>query len=199
MYLTKSTAKVLQLFTGHITETFTLREVARRLRMHVSLTHRAMQPLIDAKIVKRDKHKNLSLNYKIHHETLAFAEYLRRDTFLGKFKDIQLLAEEVVHKIKQESFILLVFGSSVESNNPRDIDVLLIVDSTEKVAFHEKFLHNIASNYGSPFEERVIGFESVYEMLSKRDEKNIMNELLNKHIILHGGELFYRLMERGRL
>ena len=199
MYLTKSTAKVLQLFTGHITETFTLREVARRLRMHVSLTHRAMQPLIDAKIVKRDKHKNLSLNYKIHHETLAFAEYLRRDTFLGKFKDIQLLAEEVVHKIKQESFILLVFGSSVESNKPRDIDVLLIVDSTEKVAFHEKFLHNIASNYGSPFEERVIGFESVYEMLSKRDEKNIMNELLNKHIILHGGELFYRLMERGRL
>jgi len=197
MYLTKSTAKVLQLFTGHITETFTLREVARRLRMHVSLTHRAMQPLIDAKIVKRDKHKNLSLNYKIHHETLAFAEYLRRDTFLGKFKDIQLLAEEVVHKIKQESFILLVFGSSVESNKPRDIDVLLIVDSTEKVAFHEKFLHNIASNYGSPFEERVIGFESVYEMLSKRDEKNIMNELLNKHIILYGAELFYRLMERG--
>jgi len=197
MYLTKSTAKVLQLFTGHITETFTLREVARRLRMHVSLTHRAIQPLIDAKIVKRDKHKNLSLNYKIHHETLAFAEYLRRDTFLGKFKDIQLLAEEVVHKIKQESFILLVFGSSVESNKPRDIDVLLIVDSTEKVAFHEKFLHNIASNYGSPFEERVIGFESVYEMLSKRDEKNIMNELLNKHIILYGAELFYRLMERG--
>ena len=199
MYLTKSTAKVLQLFTGHITETFTLREVARRLRMHVSLTHRAIQPLIDAKIVKRDKHKNLSLNYKIHHETLAFAEYLRRDTFLGKFKDIQLLAEEVVHKIKQESFILLVFGSSVESNKPRDIDVLLIVDSTEKVAFHEKFLHNIASNYGSPFEERAIGFESVYEMLSKRDEKNIMNELLNKHIILYGAELFYRLMERGRL
>ena len=197
MYLTKSTAKVLQLFTGHITETFTLREVARRLRMHVSLTHRAIQPLIDAKIVKRDKHKNLSLNYKIHHETLAFAEYLRRDTFLGKFKDIQLLAEEVVHKIKQESFILLVFGSSVESNKPRDIDVLLIVDSTEKVAFHEKFLHNIASNYGSPFEERAIGFESVYEMLSKRDEKNIMNELLNKHIILYGAELFYRLMERG--
>ena len=197
MYLTKSTAKVLQLFTGHITETFTLREVARRLRMHVSLTHRAIQQLIDAKIVKRDKHKNLSLNYKIHHETLAFAEYLRRDTFLGKFKDIQLLAEEVVHKIKQESFILLVFGSSVESNKPRDIDVLLIVDSTEKVAFHEKFLHNIASNYGSPFEERAIGFESVYEMLSKRDEKNIMNELLNKHIILYGAELFYRLMERG--
>jgi len=73
MYINKSTAKILQLFIGHITESFTLREVARRLKMHVSLAHRAIQPLIGAKIVEQDKHKNLSLNYKIHHETIAFA------------------------------------------------------------------------------------------------------------------------------
>ena len=129
---------------------------------------------------------------------LAFAEYLRRDDFLGKFKDMKLFAEEFIGKIKQESFVLLVFGSSVKSSKPRDIDLLLIVDSTDKIAFHEKFLHSIASNYDLPFEERVIGFESVYEMLSKRDEKNIMNEILNKHILLYGAELFYRLIERGR-
>ena len=199
MYINKSTAKVLQLFTGHITESFTLREVARKLKMHVSLVHRAIQPLIDANIVGRDKHKNLSLNYKIHHETLAFAEYLRRDDFLSKFKDIKLLADEVINKIKQDSFVLLVFGSSVESNKPRDIDILLIVDNTDKVEFHEKFLQNIVSNYDLPFEERVIGTESTYEMLSRHGEKNIMNEILNKHIILYGAELFYRLIGRGRL
>jgi len=199
MYINKSTVKVLQLFTGRITESFTLREVARRLKMHVSLTHRAIHPLIDAKLIEQDKHKNLSLNYKIHHETLVFAEYLRRDILLSKFKDIKLFVEEVLTKIKQDSFVLLMFGSAVDSNKPRDVDILLIVDSTDKVEFHEKFLHNIASNYGLPFEERVIGFESVYEMLSKRDEKNVMNEILNKHIILYGAELFYRLIGRGRL
>ncbi|HLD43068.1 MAG TPA: hypothetical protein VJB08_03735 [Candidatus Nanoarchaeia archaeon] len=198
MYINKSTVKVLQLFTGRITESFTLREVARRLKMHVSLTHRAIHPLIDAKLIEQDKHKNLSLNYKIHHETLVFAEYLRRDILLSKFKDIKLFVEEVLTKIKQDSFVLLMFGSAVDSNKPRDVDILLIVDSTDKVEFHEKFLHNIASNYGLPFEERVIGFESVYEMLSKRDEKNVMNEILNKHIILYGAELFYRLIQRGR-
>ena len=86
----------------------------------------------------------------------------------------------------------------VESDKPRDIDILLIVDSADKVEFHEKFLHNITSNYDLPFEERVIGFESVYEMLSKREEKNVMNEILNKHMILYGAELFYRLIQRGR-
>ncbi len=198
MYINKSTAKILQLFTGHITESFTLREVARRLKMHVSLAHRAIQPLIDAKIVEQDKHKNLSLNYKIHHETIAFAEYLRRDNFLDKSKDVKLFADEVIKKIEQESFVLAVFGSSIESSKPRDIDILLIIDSTDKIEFHEKFLHNIALNYDLPFEERVIGFESVYEMLAKRDEKNIINEILNKHIILYGAELFYRLIQRGR-
>ncbi len=198
MYINKSTAKVLQLFTGHITESFTLREVGRRLKMQVSLTHRAIQPLIDSKIIVRDKHKNLCLNYKVHHETLAFAEYLRKDRFLGRFRDIRHFTDELVDKIKQDSFVLLVFGSAAESSKPRDIDILLIVDTTDKIGFHEKFLHNIASNYKLPFEERVIGFESVYEMLSKRDEKNIMNEILNKHVILYGAELFYRLIERGR-
>ena len=94
MYLNKSTVKVLQLFTGHITESFTLREAARRLKMHVSLAHRATKPLIEEKIVLQDKHKNLSLNYKVHHETLAFAEYLRRDELLNKvkYKEIILFA-----------------------------------------------------------------------------------------------------------
>ncbi|MEK6874249.1 MAG: hypothetical protein AABX52_00700 [Nanoarchaeota archaeon] len=198
MYISKSTAKILEFFVGHITESFTLREVARRLKMHVSLTHRAIQPLINSKIIEQDKHKNLLLNYKNHHETLAFAEYLRRDDFLKQYKDIKLFTEEIINKIKEDNFILLIFGSAVESSKPRDVDILLIVDKTDKIEFHEKFLHNIASNYNLPFEERVIGFESVYEMLSKRDEKNVVNEILNKHIILYGAELFYRLIERGR-
>lgn len=200
MYLNKSTVKVLQLFTGHITESFTLREAARRIKMHVSLAHRAIRPLIEEKIVLQDKHKNLSLNYKIHHETLAFVEYLRKDELLNKtrYKDMALFTEEVINKIKEDNFILLVFGSTIDSGKPRDIDVLLIVDNTNKVDFHEKFLHNIASNYNLPFEERVISFESVYEMLAKRDEMNVMNEILNKHIILYGAESFYRLIQRGR-
>lgn len=198
MHINKSTAKVLQFFVGHITESFSLREVARKLKMHVSLTHRAIQPLVESKIIEQNKHKNLILNYKSHHETLVFAEYLRRDNFLAKYKDIKLFRDEIINKIKEDNFVLIVFGSAVESSKPRDIDILLIVDSTEKIEFHEKFLHNVVSNYDIPFEERVISFESVYEMLSKRDEKNIINEILNKHIILYGAELFYRLIMRGR-
>lgn len=198
MFLNKSTAKILKFFVSNITESFTLREVARKLVMNVSLVHKAIQPLINSKIIEQDKHKNLKLNYKIHNETLIFAEYLRRDDFFDKNKDIKLFNDEVFDKIKEDNFILLIFGSAVESDKPRDVDVLLVVDSMNKVEFHEKFIYNIASNYDLPLEIQVIPYESVYEMLLKRDEKNIINESLNKHIILYGAELFYRLIERGR-
>lgn len=200
MLLNKSTARVLQLFTGKMTESFTLREVSRKLKMHVSLAHRAIHPLIEHNIVQHDKHKNLSLNYKSRNETLSFAEYLRRDELLRKRKyhELKLFAEEVINKIKEDTFVLLLFGSAVDSEKPRDFDILLIVDNMEKVEFHEKFLNNIASKYTLQIEERVISFESVYEMLARRDEKNLMNEIMNKHIILYGAELFYRLIQRGR-
>ncbi|PIO04115.1 hypothetical protein COT48_02055, partial [Candidatus Woesearchaeota archaeon CG08_land_8_20_14_0_20_47_9] len=54
----------------------------------------------------------------------------------------------------------------------------MIVDNLKKVEFHEKFLYNIADNYTLNLEPRAISFESVYEMLAKRDEKNLMNEIL---------------------
>ncbi len=198
MYLNKSTTKVLKFFVSYITESFTLREIARKLGMHVSQAHRSIKPLIDNKLIGYDKHKNLSLNYKMHHGNLIFAEYLRRDDFLGRYKEIRLFSDQIITKIRQDSFILLVFGSAVESTKPRDIDILMVLDSNDKIAFHEKFLHNISSGYSLPFEASVLSFESVYEMLSKRDEKNVFNELLNKHIILYGAELFYRLVKRGR-
>lgn len=105
---------------------------------------------------------------------MVFAEYLRRDNFLEKHKDIKLFKDEVFNKIKEDNFILLVFGSTVEFSKPRDIDVLLIVDSTEKIEFHEKFLHNIASNYDMPFEKRVIGFESVYECFQNETKEMLL-------------------------
>src|SRR3989339_1523526 len=193
MLINKTTAKILQIFTGHITETYSIREIARILNMHVSLAHRSIKSLIENNIILLDKHKKLYLNYKSNHELLISSEYQRKENLLSnkKYKDLALFSEEVINKIEENNFILLLFGSIIESNKPRDIDILLIVDNNDKIEFHEKFLDNITSNYNLPFETRVISFESIQEMLVKRDEKNIMNEILNKHIILFGAELFY--------
>jgi len=196
--LTNTQFRILDLFTNHITSRFSLREAAKLIGMNVSLAHRNMKPLLERKLLQTDSHNFISLNYRENHSILAYVESMNAYGFLIKKKELRMFMEEVKEKIKEDSFILLIFGSAVNTQKPGDIDILLIVDNPDKVEFNNRFIHNIASNYSIPIEARTISSESVYEMLAKRDEANVINETLNKHIIFYGAELFYRLIRRGR-
>lgn len=203
MILTKTQLKIMQLFTAKAIELFTIRQVERELNIDYSLVHRAITPLIkEHTLLILNKQGRLSLNIRNSHDTLAYVEYLRRNEFLKNTKNryLAMCLKEFIKKFKEESFVLAVFGSAVNKDNPRDIDILLIVDQAEKIESAEKQLYNISRNYelDKLFHIVCISFESVYEMLSKREERNVMNEVLNKHLIIYGAELFYRLIERGR-
>ena len=124
--------------------------------------------------------------------------FLRKKDILSKDKLVSLFVKDVINSLKEEFFIFLIFGSFVESKNNRDIDVLLIINDKEKINQIEKIVNNIASNFTVKFDINIISVESAYEMLSKRDKINILNESLNKHIILFGTENFYRILKNAR-
>jgi hypothetical protein len=200
--ITKNQLKIMQLFTSKLTELFSLRSIGRILNMNVSLVHYALNGLKEKKLLILNKQNFLSLNYKKNHEVLIYVEYMRRNEFLAKpkNKDLAMFFEEFINRFKEKTFVLLIFGSAVLLDKPNDIDILLIVDNIKKTESSEKFLLNVAGDYG--LEERLhvtaISYESVYEMLSKRENLNVMNELLNKHLLIYGAELFYRLLKEGR-
>ncbi|MFH1409133.1 MAG: hypothetical protein ABIH34_04460 [Nanoarchaeota archaeon] len=196
---TKTQLKIMQLFTSQITKRFSLRGVAKELDMHPYLVHKACKPLIQDKIIIQDDNRYI-LNYKDNHQELAYVEHLRNKEFLRKPKNktLAMFAEEMIEEFPYGYFILAIFGSAVTIKNPRDIDVLVIIEKTEDIETAEKALYNITRNYTFDLHTAIVSFESVYEMLRSRDDKNVMNEVLNKHIILYGAELFYRLIKRGR-
>lgn len=194
---TKTQLKIMQLFVSQVTRRFTIRGVGKELKIHQALTYRACKQLIKEKLIIPDDDK-YSLNYKQNHQELAYFEHLRSKELLNKNKTLSLLREDIIEKYPYGNFVLLLFGSVVVTQKPRDIDLLVIIEKTEDIETAEKALHNITRNYALSLHPLVISFESVFEMLSSRDEKNVMNETLNKHIILYGGELFYRLLKKGR-
>lgn len=199
--LTKNQARILQVFAGRITEQFSMREVAKILNKDSSLVRRATLPLIDQGLLSQVKNKQLVLNYKSNHQEIAYVEYLRNKDFLAKprNKSIEQFTKEAISTIQEDDFVLLMFGSAVISDKPGDIDILLIIKDIQQVEPNEKILYNAARNYHSvKFDINVVCFASVYEMLASRDQLNVMNEVLNKHIILHGAETFYRLLAKGR-
>ncbi len=200
--LTKNQIKIMEVFTSQITELFTMRSIERFLKMQFSLVQYAIKPLKEKKLITLNKQNFLSLNYQENHEVLSYVEYIRRNKFLNKPKNkvLAMFLKDFVKNFKEESFILLIFGSAVTSDKPNDIDILLIVDDVKKTDHSEKYLYNTSRNYSINKEIHIttISYESVYEMLSKREKVNVINEVLNKHLIIYGAEIFYRLITKCR-
>lgn len=194
---TKTQLKIMQLFVSQITRRFSLRGVGKELIIHQALTYRACKQLVKDKLIIPDA-ENYILNYKQNPQELSYFEHLRSKVFLNRNKILSLLVEDIIEKYPYGYFVLLIFGSAVTSQKPRDIDMLIIIEKTKDIESAEKALYNITRNYTINIHPIIISFESAFEMLASRDERNVMNEVLNKHFVLYGAELFYKLLKNGR-
>jgi len=197
--LTKTQSEIMKIFASRITERFSIKKISELLKKPYPLVHRSAKGLIQKGFLLRDKQNFLSLNYKQNHAVIAYMESLRKEEFLRKNKTLSLFVKDVLERIKLDFFVFLVFGSSAGGSlRPRDVDILMIIGDKTKIGSIEKVLHNVASNLSMAFDINVISTESSYEMLSKREEPNIMNETLDNHIIFFGAENYYRLLKNAR-
>lgn len=196
--LTKTEAAILNIFTAKITQRFSIKQIADQLKKPYPLIHRSIQSLLLKDFLEKDEHQLISLQYKKNHAEIAYVEAIKKSAFLQENKTVSLFAKDVLEKLKEDFFILLVFGSAVEKKNPRDVDILFIIDNQEKINNIEKLLTNIAANFTPHFDIQVISTESMREMLQKREEPNVINETLHKHILLFGAENYYKVLAHAR-
>jgi hypothetical protein len=193
---TKVQIEIMKLFISKIDKKFSINQVSKILSKKYPLVHRSIKPLIENNYLLKDEQDLISLNYRDHHSELAFLESLRKSEFLEKEKVLRIFFQDCLKTIQTDFFISIVFGSSVEKNG-RDIDLLFIFNK-EELDKNEKIIGNISKNFTITLDINVIPVESAYEMLSKREEPNVLNELLNKHLILFGGENFYKILNNAR-
>tara|TARA_Y100000310_G_scaffold226770_1_gene228960 strand:+ start:1026 stop:1622 length:597 start_codon:yes stop_codon:yes gene_type:complete len=197
--LTKTQIVIMEVFTSSITKSFSIHQIAKQLKKPYPLIHRSIQPLLANQFLKKDEHKYLSLNYNQNVSELAYVESSRKEKLFRQHSAIKSFYLDMVKEVDESFFILLVFGSAAAfKKKPEDIDILLILDERKKVEKHEKLLQKIASRFHTKFHIHVISQESVYEMFAKRDQLNVMNETLNKHVILFGAENYYLLLNNAR-
>ena len=196
--ITKTQIRIMKIFVSRITDKFSIKQVSEIMKKPYALVHRSIIPLIKEGLITKDEKELLFLNYRENLAELAYIESIRKNEFLMHDKTISLFAKDVLNKINLDFFVFLLFGSSVDSKNTRDADVLFIVENEDDVKNTEKIISNIASNFSKEFDVNVISKESVYEMLTKREQKNAMNETLNKHVLLFGAESYYRMLKNAR-
>lgn len=195
--LTKTQIEIMKVFVSKINERFSIKQIADILEKSYPLIHRSTISLIKDSLLLKDDKNFISLNYKNNFQTLSYIESLRAGKFLEN-KTLNLFVKDILNKINNDFFIFLIFGSSVESKESRDIDILFIVQDKERIIEIERVISNISSNFSKKFDINVISSESAYEMFGKRDSTNVLNETLNKHILLFGAENYYRILKNAR-
>lgn len=200
MELTKTQIRIMTVFASKITEKFSALQISKLIRKQYPVVHRSVKALVQNGLISKDARGFLCLNYKNTHSVIGYIESLRAEQFLEKNKMIALFAKDVLDEMKSDFFVLLVFGSSAaEKRNSRDVDILLIMPSrTNNLDEVEKQLERIASNFTVNIDCNAVSAESAREMLSKRDEPNVMNETLNNHILVFGAESYHRLLKYAR-
>ncbi|MEK6836351.1 MAG: hypothetical protein AABX94_01640 [Nanoarchaeota archaeon] len=196
--LTKTQTEIMKIFVSKIDKKFSINEIAKTLKKPYALIHRSMQELIKNKFISIDERKLLYLNYKGNISELSHIESLRIKEAVKKDKSISLFIKDCINGIKEDYFTLLIFGSFIDKKKFNDIDLILILDNSDNLETAEKTIKNTASNFSLKIDLHVINKESAYEMFSKREQINILNESLNKHLIAFGGENYYRILSNAR-
>lgn len=199
--ITKTQQKIMNLFVSKIAKKFSLQGAGKELQMHQALSYRASKLLIEKKLIIPDENGLYGLNYKENQQELVAFEYIRTADFLNelKHKKFKEFIEEFITNTKEDNYIFLLFGSAVEKKNYRDYDIVLFFNNIEKAQIYENILINLAENYPSlDIHINVDSIKDLNQMLKKRDEKNVANEALNKHLIFHGAESFYKILKDVR-
>ncbi len=199
MILSKTQIEIMKIFASKITQTFSIRQIAGMLKKPYSLIHRSIKALVTAKLVSKNEHGLISLNYKENYSVVSYIESLRSEMFLEINKTIGLFTKDVLSRIEKDFFILLVFGSyAAGKEKPKDLDILLIAPNEEDVTETEKIIDRVSSGFTTEIHPVVISAKSAYGMLAERNKPNVFNETLDNHIILFGAENYYRLLKNAR-
>ncbi|MBT6518813.1 hypothetical protein HOK51_03135 [Candidatus Woesearchaeota archaeon] len=199
--MTKTQQKLMNLFVSKIAKKFSLQGAGKELQMHQALSYRASKILIEKKLILPDENGLYFLNYKENQQELISFEYLRTSEFLKnpRHKKFKQFVTEFIDEVQENNYIFLLFGSAVEKETPRDYDIVLFFDSIEKAQQYENILINLAESYPSlNVHINVDSITDLNQMLTKRDEKNVANESLNKHLIFYGAEQFYKILKQVR-
>lgn len=191
MIFTKTEIKALELATSRILDSFTIREAARLMRKDLKIVHTSIQTLIQKEMLIKDK-KEIRLNYKTNWTDLAYIENIRKEEFFKKNTIIKAHTGRFLNQAKNKMFILLVFGSYSSGTNTKKSDIDLLAILLQDDEQFERQLNAAFSTLKTHI--TTITTDSFKEMLNKRDEMNIINETMNKHILLYGAEQYYALL-----
>jgi len=198
--LTKNDLKITEFLIRNPQGKFSIREIARRIKIDYKLAHNSMKRLTEKKIIIKTKYGKTELsgiNLKEAADDLIQVEKMRAKKFLEKHIGIKIIVKEVKEEIKNPYYTLILFGSYAKGKQHQksDLDLLIIVPEQESINQTETTVHSVTSIKPIEIHTLIITAKDFQEMLSSKEKLNVAKEVLSNHIIFHGVEAYYKMVE----
>lgn len=197
--LTKIDCTITEFLLQHIYEKFSIREIARQVKIDYKLVHTSVQRLVKRKIITKKKYGKTQLceiNLAEAIGDVMLVEQQRTHQFLEKNIGIKLLVQDIMEKIENPYYTLIIFGSYAKgTQHPRsDIDLLMIVPTKEQISETERVIHSVTSIRPIKTHELIITAADFKVMIESKESLNVGKEVVKNHIIAYGAEAYYNLL-----
>jgi len=191
--LSSAEVKILDIFLDLKKHYFA--ELVKVTKLSKPRTLRALRKLVQQHILEVKPEANVKY-YSLRKSSLVYAvlssvEYTDAQRFLEKNKKLHRALEMFKEKYNDYS-IMLLFGSMVKGYAAKssDVDVLLVKDSFTKKEI--KKVEDIVDLVNGRTGLKISPYFMKVEEFKNRNE--LAKEVIEKHIILEGGELFFRMV-----
>ena len=185
--------KVLNLFLDLNKHYFA--EITKKTKLTKPRTLRALRKLTKLNILKTESEANVKYYFlnknPITYSVLSLVEYNKTINFLEKNKLLKRSLDMFKDKYKNY-LVMLIFGSYAKgyATKTSDVDLLLIKENFSKTEI-KKIEDLVDLVYGrtglriAPYLIKVMEF---------KQKGNFVQEIIKSHILLEGGELFFRFL-----
>jgi predicted nucleotidyltransferase len=190
--------RILSLLEKDVFQETSLHQISQRIDLDYKTIRKTVQQLLaESILIKEVKGKahfiSLNLNHSDIKTYLSFASYYNRRTYFQKSAQLSYLLEEV-KKLNLQDSSLVLFGSHVLNKQTKSSDVDLLLITNSKTAPTK--IKSLLLNYDIKTDLNILTVKQYQKALFSRGF-NLVNQVLNKHIILKNPELYWELTLRG--
>ncbi len=186
--------KIIGLLTNNLEKRFTINQIAKNLNESYSFVNRTITKMISENLILKEKagHSLLcKLNLKNDKTKVLISlnEVKKKKEFLNKNKELKLITNEILNKIKNKTTSIAVFGSYAKGTITKESDIDLFILAEKKIN-----MIDLVKEIYAKYNKEISPITMTQKELKKQKNKSIIREIIKYHVILAGFENFINLM-----
>lgn len=196
--LSSTGENILAFLLNNLNRGYAIRELAKAVAQDYKIVFTTTKKIQAQGVIKIERISNINrCSPNISHENAQLFGYVsQRYSIIRLPKKITSVLSDIKTSIKNPFYILLIFGSYAKGSatSRSDLDLLFIIPDRNCEPQINAAVKKSATLSAIQTNHIIL---TINEFISALREPSVAQEAYNKHLLVHGGELFYELIQNA--